>query len=259
MTNAQLVSVDYEENIALVSFDRPETLNALNSEMLQKLSKVLDEIEARGDIFAVVFTGTGKAFISGADISEMENLRGEAVRDFSRRGRDTFRRIEQWHIPSIAAINGYAFGGGLEMALAKSVRLASTKAKMGFPEVGLGVIPGFSGTQRLPRIVGRSQALYMMLTGDTIDAQKALEFGLVTEVLEPEDLLVRVQALAKLIANKSVYAVQSLLLAVNLGSEIPMDAALEIETGLMATGFGTLDQIEGMAAFREKRKPKFER
>lgn len=253
-----MINLTINEGIATVVFDRPDAMNALNSEVIRELSEVIDTVEADGSVKAIVFTGEGKAFISGADIKEMENLRGDEIRNFSKKGRDLFRRIETLTIPTIAAINGYAFGGGVEFALSCTIRIASEKAKFGLPEATLGIIPGFSGTQRLPRIVGKSYALYLMLTGFTIDAQEALNHNLVTQVHAPEELMDAAMLLAKRIAKSSKQAVEKILVAVNLGMEAPIDSALEIETGLMANSFGTKDQIEGMAAFREKRKPNFE-
>lgn len=253
-----MIHFSVENHIATVKFDRPEALNAFNSEVMDELKGIIDQIEARKDeIRAVIFTGQGKAFVSGADLLEMENLRGEAVRAFASKGRDLFRRIELLPIPTIAAINGYCFGGGLEFALACHIRLASDKARMGLPEVSLGIIPGFSGTQRLPRAIGRANALYLMLTGKTIRADQALSLGLIQEAHPSEDLMEAAENLALAIAGNSKQAIEKLLLAVNHGQEIGLDAALELETGLMAMGFGTEDQIEGVKAFKEKRKAKF--
>lgn len=253
-----MIKLTINEGIATVVFDRPDAMNALNSEVINELSKAIETIESDDSVKVVVFTGAGKAFIAGADIKEMECLRGDEIRNFSKKGRDLFRKIEMLTIPTIAAINGYAFGGGVEFALSCTLRIASEKAKFGLPEATLGIIPGFSGTQRLPRVVGKSYALYLMLTGLTIDAQAALDHNLVTEIHTSENLMDAAMLLAKRIAKSSKQAVEKILTAVNLGMEAPIDSALEIETGLMANAFGTKDQIEGMAAFREKRKPNFE-
>ncbi|NLN98264.1 MAG: crotonase [Eubacteriaceae bacterium] len=253
-----MIKLTINEGIATVVFDRPDAMNALNSEVIDALSKAIETIESDNSVKVVVFTGAGKAFIAGADIKEMECLRGDEIRNFSKKGRDLFRKIEMLTIPTIAAINGYAFGGGVEFALSCTLRIASEKAKFGLPEATLGIIPGFSGTQRLPRVVGKSYALYLMLTGATIDAQAALDHNLVTEIHTSEELMDATILLAKRIAKSSKQAVEKILTAVNLGMEAPIDSALEIETGLMANAFGTKDQIEGMAAFREKRKPNFE-
>lgn len=183
-----MIDLKIEERIATVIFNRPEAMNALNSDMLDALKNAINRIE-KEDIRVVIFTGSGKAFIAGADTKEMEYLRGMEVASFSKKGQDLFRRIETMKIPTIAAINGYAFGGGMEFALACDLRIASEKAKMAFPEVTLGITPGFSGTQRLPRAIGRMNAMYMLMTGEVIDAHKAKEFGLVLDVVSPEDVM----------------------------------------------------------------------
>lgn len=252
-----MIDLKIEERIATVIFNRPEAMNALNSEMLEVLEEVVDRIE-REDVRAIIFTGAGKAFIAGADTKEMENLRGMEVAKFSKKGQDLFRRIETMSIPTIAAINGYAFGGGVEFALACDLRIASEKAKMAFPETSLGITPGFSGTQRLPRTIGRMNSMYMLLTGDTIDAHRAKEFGLVLEVAAPEDLMDRAMALAKSIVKNSKTAVAMAKEMVDRGLDMTLDGGIALENAMNATIFGTPDQIEGMAAFREKRPARFE-
>ncbi len=252
-----MIDLKIEERIATVTFDRPEAMNALNSEMLTALERAMDRIEGE-DVRAIIFTGSGKAFIAGADTKEMEDLRGLELAQFSKKGQDLFRRIETMKVPTIAAINGYAFGGGLEFALACDLRIASEKAKMGFPEVSLGIIPGFSGTQRLPRAIGRMEAMYMLLTGKTIDGHKAKEFGLVLEVSTPENLMEEAVDLAKSIAKNSKSAVSMAKEVVDRGLDMTLDGGIALENATNALAFGTPDQIEGMAAFREKRRANFE-
>ena len=252
-----MIDLKIEERIATVIFNRPEAMNALNSDMLDALKNAIDRIE-KEDVRVVIFTGSGKAFIAGADTKEMEYLRGMEVASFSKKGQDLFRRIETMKIPTIAAINGYAFGGGMEFALACDLRIASEKAKMAFPEVTLGITPGFSGTQRLPRAIGRMNAMYMLMTGEVIDAHKAREFGLVLDVVSPEDVMDRAVELAKSIAKNSKTAVGMAKEMVDLGLDMTLDGGIALENAMNATIFGTPDQIEGMAAFREKRRAHFE-
>lgn len=249
-----MIDLKIEERIATVIFNRPEAMNALNSDMLDALKNAIDRIE-KEDVRVVIFTGSGKAFIAGADTKEMEYLRGMEVASFSKKGQDLFRRIETMKIPTIAAINGYAFGGGMEFALACD---AAEKAKMAFPEVTLGITPGFSGTQRLPRAIGRMNAMYMLMTGEVIDAHKAKEFGLVLDVVSLEDVMDRAVELAKSIAKNSKTAVGMAKEMVDLGLDMTLDGGIALENAMNATIFGTPDQIEGMEAFREKRRAHFE-
>ncbi len=246
-----------EKKIATVIFDRKEAMNALNSAVLEELAAVIDTIE-REDVRAVIFTGAGKAFIAGADTKEMEHLRGLAIKRFSEKGQTLFRRIEKLPIPTIAAINGYAFGGGLELALTCDLRLASTKAQLAFPEVTLGITPGFSGTQRLPRAIGRMNALYLLMTGEVIRAEKAKELGLVLSIEEPEELMTAARSLAEKILKNSASAVAMTKSMVDKGLDMALDAGIELESAMNANIFGTHDQVEGMAAFREKRRATFE-
>lgn len=244
--------------IGVITFNRPEVLNALNSEVLEQLKIVVDEFEADENIRVIVFTGKGKSFISGADISEMENLRGLDIARFSSKGRNIFRKIELMNKPTICAVNGYAFGGGLEFALCTDIRIAGERASFAFPEAGLGVIPGFSGTQRLPRLIGAAKAKEMLFTGKVIKADKAFEMGLVNSIVPQEKLMDEVFAIANEIVKKSSMAIEFIKKSVALGLEINLDSSLELETGFVTACFGSHDQIEGMAAFREKRKPNFD-
>lgn len=253
-----MILTEKKGNIGVITFDRPEALNALNSKVIEELDKAINCFDEDDEIKVLVFTGKGRAFISGADISEMENLRGlDAVR-FTTKGRDLFRKIEFLSKPTICAINGYTFGGGFEFALCTDIRIAGEKASFAFPEVGLGVIPGFSGTQRLPRLIGASKTKELMFTGRIIKAEEALKLGIVNQVVPQDSLMDEVCSLAGQIAEKSTMAIEFIKKSINLGLEINMDSALEIETGFVTACFGSHDQIEGMAAFREKRKPNFE-
>lgn len=251
-----MIELSIKDRIATITFSRPEAMNALNSDELNSLETKVDEA-IREDVRAIIFTGAGKAFIAGADIKEMENLRGMDSRIFSERGQRLFRKIETLPIVTIAAVNGYTFGGGVEFALACDLRIASEKAKFGLPESGLGIAPGFSGTQRLPRAVGRMQAIYMMTTGETLDAARAKEIGLVLEVIEPESLLPRAQEIAQTIASNSKTAISVILDLVDRGLDSALDVGIGLEGASVANLFGTDDQVEGMVAFAEKRKPKF--
>ncbi|MDD7363473.1 MAG: enoyl-CoA hydratase-related protein [Peptoniphilus sp.] len=251
-----MIYLNIENSIATVTFDRPETMNALNSESISELRTIIDEIEEK-DVHAIIFTGAGKAFIAGADTKEMEHLRGMEIKNFSEKGQQLFRRIEKLPIPTIAAINGYAFGGGLELALACDLRLASKKARFAFPETTIGITPGFSGTQRLPRAIGRMNALYMFLTGEVINAERAKEFGLVLSVEEPDALMNKAMSLAQVIVKNSKTACSLILSTVDAGLDMSLDGSIDFECAASANIFGTYDQIEGMAALREKRKPHF--
>ncbi|WIV10419.1 enoyl-CoA hydratase-related protein [Proteiniborus sp. MB09-C3] len=253
-----MVLTEKKGNIGIITFHRPEALNALNSKVIEALDEAVTSFESDEAIKVIVFMGSGRAFISGADISEMENLRGlDAVR-FTTKGRDLFRKIEFMSKPTICAINGYAFGGGFEFALCTDIRIAGEKASFAFPEAGLGVIPGFSGTQRLPRLIGASKTKELMFTGRVIKADEALQLGIVNQVVPQDSLIDEVHSLAKQIAEKSTMAIEFIKKSINLGLEINIDSALEIETGFVTACFGSHDQIEGMSAFREKRKPKFD-
>jgi len=205
----------------------------------------------------VILTGAGKAFVAGADIKEMADFTPAQARIFSLRGHYVFQQIESFARPVIAAVNGFALGGGCELAMACDLRIASDKAKVGQPEVGLGVTPGFGGTQRLARTVGRSAAKYLLFTGEVLHAPKARELGLFDEVVTPERLMPRCLELAQIIASKGPVAVSFCKLAVNHGVDASLAHGLTYETELFAQIFATHDQKEGMKAFVEKRAPQF--
>lgn len=242
-------------SVGLVTFNRPEALNALNSETLNALNDILDTIKKDDSIRCVVFTGAGKAFIAGADIKEMESLTADQGRGFSRLGQEVFDRVEKLDKVTIAAVNGYALGGGCEMTLCCDIRIASEKARFGQPEVTLGVTPGFGGTQRLPKIIGVSRAKQLIFTGDMIDAKKALEIGLVSAVCE--DAVECAIELAEKIASRAPLAVQYSKMAIDQGLNLDAASGSRIESQAFGLCFATEDQKNGMRAFVEKTKIEF--
>jgi enoyl-CoA hydratase len=242
--------------VAVVTVSRPQAMNALNTRFFQEMDALVAEMAGRDDIKVVVITGDGKAFVAGADIAEMSGKTRDEARAFSRLGQKTFRSLELLEKPVIAAVNGFALGGGCELALACDIRIASAKAKFGQPEVSLGLIPGYAATQRLPRLIGLGNALFLLLSGETIGAEDALRMGLVQKVVEPEALLPTAAELAKTIATKGPRAVRLVKRVVREGllKDFESGASLESEE------FGSLfenEGAEGMKAFLEKRKPEW--
>jgi enoyl-CoA hydratase len=254
---AEYVRTEIAEGVATVWIDRQEALNALNQEVLAQLDAAFVQLADEKALRAVILTGAGKSFVAGADIKEMQDFTPAQARAFAKRGAQVMRRIETFPHPVIAAVNGFALGGGCELALCCDVRIASEKAKVGLPEVGLGVIPGFGGTQRLARAVGRSTSKLMLFTGEVLAAPRALEIGLFDQVVAPEQLMPRCLEIARAIAAKGPVAVAFCKLAVNHGVEASLEHGLGFETELFAQAFGTQDQKEGMRAFVEKRAAKF--
>ena len=247
-----------EEGIATIIINRPKALNALNPETVEELNTCIGFIEKSKDIQVVIITGSGNtSFVAGADIVSMSKMTPMDGRLFGKMAQDTFTRIENLPQPVIASVNGYALGGGCELACACDFRYASDTAKFGQPEVGLGVTPGFGGTQRLPRIVGRGQGKEMIFTAKIIDAQKALAIGLVNEVFSQECLMEEVMKTARLIASKGSIAVQLSKTAINRGLNCDIVTGIAYEDEVFAICFATADQKEGMGAFVEKREPKF--
>ncbi len=253
----QNIIVKREGTIALVKFNRPEALNALNTEMLQALDRVVDALSVDEDVRVVIFTGEGKGFIAGADIREMSTLTAEAGRRFSALGQAVFRKVELMKKPTIAAVNGFALGGGCEFAMSCDIRIAAEKARFGQPEVTLGITPGFSGTVRLPKLVGLPKAKELIYTGRMIDAKEALAIGLVNRVTPQEALEENVWNLAKTIAENAPLAVAYSKVAINKASEMDMDIGNTIEETYFGLCFATADQKEGMAAFLKKEKATF--
>lgn len=244
---------------ALVTLNRPKALNALNTDVLRELDDVLTRLDTQRENRVVILTGSGeKAFAAGADIAAMRGMTPEEAKQFSTYGQAVMTRIAGMRAVVIAAVNGYALGGGCELAMACDIRIASTRAKFGIPEVTLGVIPGFGGTQRLSRLIGVGRALEMMATGGQITAEEALRMGLVNHVTEPGELLEVCEAMARKIAANSAGAVALGKQSIYAGSEMDLNRGLAHEAGLFALAFASPDQREGMDAFLEKRKAKFE-
>ena len=255
---ADLVLLAEQEGIAVVTINRPEKLNALNEDVIARLSEVFGSCRDSASIRAVVLTGAGeKAFVAGADIGVLATLDPKGAKETAQRGQRLTLLMESIGKPVIAAINGYAFGGGLELAMACTIRIAAEGAKMGQPEVKLGLLAGYGGTQRLPRLVGRGRALELLLTGEPIDAAEAHRIGLVNRVVKRETLLDEAKALAKKILAAGPVAVRLTLDAVARGLDVSLAAGLEIEADLFGKVAATSDMKEGTAAFLEKRPAKF--
>ncbi|SHI23139.1 enoyl-CoA hydratase [Sporobacter termitidis DSM 10068] len=248
------VSYEVKGHVALLTINRPEALNALNTNVLQDLAQALSQAEADNDVYVLVLTGAGKAFVAGADISQMKDFTAVEAKAFGDYGNGVFYKIESMSKPVIAAINGYALGGGCELAMASDIRIAGTKAKFGQPEVGLGITPGFGGTQRLPRIVGASKAKELILTAETIGADEALRIGLVSKVVPDEELLNTALEMANKIAANAQVAVRQSKDAINKGMQSDIATGLAYEAQAFAVCFATEDQKDAMTAFVSKSK-----
>jgi enoyl-CoA hydratase len=250
----QNLLVEQRGAVALLTLNRPAVLNALNRALFDDLDQAFDDLVLDPAIRAVILTGAGeKAFAAGADIQELAGVSAVEGRDLALRGQRVFSRMENLGKPVIGAINGFALGGGCELAMAATLRIASEKARLGQPEVKLGLIPGYGGSQRLPRLVGKGAALKMLLTGEMISAAEALRLGLVDEVVAPDALLPRAESLAAAIAAMAPLAVRHCIDVVNAGYDLPLDAALAHEAALFGICCGTEDKAEGIRAFLEKR------
>ncbi len=257
-STTDMVLLQRDGAIATLTINRPDKLNALNLEVLKLLGERLDELQDDREIRVVVLTGAGnRAFVAGADISELLPMDYHQAMEFSLLGNEVLKRIERLEKPVIAAVNGFALGGGCELALACDVILASRKAKLGFPEVTLGVIPGFGGTQRLARLIGRNAAKHWVMTGDVYPADEAQRIGLVYTLHDPEELMAAALKAASRMARRGPLAVAEAKRIINRGVELPLEYALESESRAFARCFQTDDQTEGMAAFIEKRRPAF--
>jgi len=242
--------------VGIITINRPEALNALNSAVLDELNGCLDGIDTNV-VRAVVLTGAGsKSFVAGADIGEMSKLSPAEGEAFGKKGNDVFRKIETFPIPVIAAVNGFALGGGCEIAMSCDIRICSDNAMFGQPEVGLGITPGFGGTQRLARLIGAGMAKQLIYTARNIKADEALRIGLVNAVYPQEELLGVAKKMAVNIAQNAPIAVRACKKAINDGLDVKMDDAIVIEEKLFGSCFATHDQVEGMSAFLEKRKEK---
>ncbi|SEF94148.1 enoyl-CoA hydratase [Caloramator fervidus] len=244
-----------EGNIGVLTISRPCALNALDFKTLVELDKVLDELEGDESLYVLIITGDGeKSFVAGADISQMKDMNPIQARNFSILGNKVFKKIENLRIPTIAAVNGYALGGGCELALACDIRIACEGAKFGQPEVGLGITPGFGGTQRLTRIVGLAKAKELIFTGEIIDANEALRIGLVNKIVKKEELMEAALKLARKIASNAPIAVMLAKSSINKGYQMDIDTAVMYETEVFSQCFSTEDQKDAMIAFLEKRK-----
>ena len=252
----QNILLERSENIAQITLNRPKVLNALNRALFAELDTVLDEIAADDSIRAVILTGAGeKAFAAGADIQELGQISAIAGQQLALEGQRIFSKLENLGKPVLAAINGFALGGGCELAMSATLRIASETARLGQPEVKLGLLPGYGGSQRLPRLVGKGAALKLILTGEMISASEAHRIGLVDEVVPAAELLPRMRALAATIASMAPIAVRQSIAAVNAGYDLPLDQALAHEAALFGLCCATEDKAEGTAAFLEKRPP----
>jgi enoyl-CoA hydratase len=258
MSRYSNILLEREDLIATVSVHRPQALNALNHETLLELQLVLEELSKDETVRAVIVTGTGeRAFVAGADIKELMILDAQTAKETSQLGQEVFNSIENFPKPVIAAVNGFCLGGGCELALACHIRIASENAKLGQPEVKLGLIPGYGGTQRLPRLVGKGLALEMILSGEMISASDAKEIGLVNRVVEADELMSTCRKLAEKIISNGPVALEYSLKAVICGLEMPVAGGLAMESALFGLCSSTEDMKEGTGAFVEKRKPEF--
>jgi enoyl-CoA hydratase len=252
----EILKLAVADGIATVTISRPQALNALNSGFFQEMDALIAELKGRDDVRVVILTGDGKAFVAGADIAEMAGKSQSLAREFSRVGQKTFRSLELLDKPVIAAVNGFALGGGCELAMACDIRIASSKAKFGQPEVNLGLIPGYAATQRLPRLVGLGNALYLLMTAEMITADEALRIGLVQKVVEPEALLPTVAEIAKTIAAKGPLAVKLVKRVARQGLSMDFDSGSALEAEHFGDPFEN-QGAEGIRAFLEKRPPKW--
>ncbi len=256
--NYENILIEVDAYLATVFINRPKKLNALNKETIAELHNAFAELEADEEVRVIILTGSGdKAFVAGADISEFADFNVSQGSELARKGQELlFDFVENMSIPVIAAVNGFALGGGLELAMASHFRVASNNAKMGLPEVSLGVIPGYGGTQRLPQLVGKGKAMEMILTAGMITAQEAKNYGLVNYVVPQEELLVFCEKLADKISNNSSTAISAAIKAINANFKDGVNG-FEVEINEFGNCFGTEDFEEGTTAFLEKRKPNF--
>lgn len=249
------IKFEVDGNIGILTMNRPQAMNALNLEVYAELNNLLTTIESMKDLCVLIITGEGKAFVAGADIAEMSDMNSEQGQKFSKTGHDTMSRISNLSIPVIAAVNGFALGGGCEFAMCCDFRIASNFAKFGQPEVNLGLIPGFAGTVRLPRLIGLADALYYLVTADMFDANEALRLGMVQKVVPAEELMNEVKKIAAKIASKGPKSVRKVKEVTLNGFFKDFDKASEVEWVEFGKLFGNGESGEGMKAFLEKRKP----
>jgi len=256
--NLQFVTLSRENHVGIIKINNPASLNALNSRIISELGIAAAEAENDENLYAIIITGEGRAFVAGADISEMVSLDSMAGEEFGRKGADVFRKIEQMTKPVIAAVNGFALGGGCELAMACDIRIAADNAKFGQPEVGLGITPGFSGTVRMTKLIGAAKAKELIFTGRVIDAAEALSTGLVNKVVPAAELMQIAMEMAGAIASKAPVAVRFSKESINFAVDNNTDDSIQNECRLFGHCFSTKDQKEGMEAFLAKRKPIFE-
>ena len=254
----QTIRYEKTEGIGVATINRPEALNALNSTVISELETLITEVEQDRELAVFILTGEGRSFVAGADIGEQCPLDLAGGRAWGQRGSAIFRRIEKLEIPTIAAVNGFALGGGCEIAMSCDIILASEKAKFGQPEVSLGITPGFSGTQRLPRRVGTAKAKELIFSGKMIKADEAKEIGLVNAVYPPEELMNGAMEMAKSFAKNAPIAVKYSKACIDRGMQMDIDNGIALENELFAMCFATADQTEGMTAFLEKRPATFQ-
>ena len=253
----ETLKYEIKDNIAYITVNRPEALNAISTTVLSDLKAAFTNVENDPQVKAVILTGEGKAFVAGADIAQMSALSGVEGHDMIKFGADVMNYMEAIDKPIIAAVNGFALGGGCELAMACDIRIASAKAKFGQPEVNLGIIPGFGGTQRLPRLVGKGMGKYLIMTAEMIGAEEAHRIGLVEKVVAPEDLIPECEKLAKTIISKAPIAIATAKRVINKGAMLDVPAGVALESEAFTVPFCSEDRIEGMKAFLEKREAEF--
>ena len=253
----QLLTLVVADRIATITVNRPDKLNALNDALMLELGRAIDEAEKNTSVGAIIVTGAGRAFVAGADIAELRAKSSEQMHELARRGQEVFRRFETSPKPVIAAVNGFALGGGCELALACHVRIASEQAKFGQPEVKLGIIPGYGGTQRLARIAGKGRALQLLLTGEIIDAAEAYRIGVANQVVTSAMLLEAARGMANAMMANGPLALAGCIDVVNRGADMPLDDACALEAKVFGELASTDDMREGTSAFLEKRAPAF--
>jgi len=257
---SKTVLLEVKNGIGYITINRPEALNALSSQVLADLNEVLDQVEKSEEISVVIVTGAGeKAFVAGADIKEMDLMSPIQAFEYMTFANDTFTRLSDLRQPTIAVLNGYALGGGMELALSTDIRIGFEKTVVGFPEVGLGIIPGFAGTQRMSRLIGTSRAKELIFTARTVKGQEAYDLGILNKLVPAEELLSSAEELAAAIMKNAPLAVEKAKHVIQVGAELPLKNAIRLETEAEALLFSTEDKLEGMRAFVEKRKAVFNR
>lgn len=257
---SKTVLLEVKNSIGYITINRPEALNALSSQVLTDFNDVLDQVEQSEEIRVVIVTGAGeKAFVAGADIKEMDLMSPIQAFEYMTFANNTFTRLSDLRQPTIAVLNGYALGGGMELALSTDIRIGFEKTVVGFPEVGLGIIPGFAGTQRMSRLIGTSRTKELIFAARTVKGQEAYELGILNKLVSAEELLTSAEELAAAIMKNAPLAVEKAKHVIQVGSELPLKNAIRLETEAEALLFSTEDKVEGMRAFVEKRKAVFNR